>query len=87
MVGLDGYTICSGIICEELSGPDYVAVPFDPGSDPEDTTMEIGYIERRNRVRSPLGEQYIREMQKYLLQEQEKRNGNIQGGERIQSEE
>ena len=87
MVGLDGYTICSGIICEELSGPDYVAVPFDPGSDPEDTTMEIGYIERKNHVRSPLGEQYIREMQKYLLQEQEKRNGNIQSGERIQSEE
>ena len=74
MVGLDGYTICSGIICEELSGPDYVAVPFDPGSDPEDTTMEIGYIERKNHVRSPLGEQYIQEMQKYLLQEQEKRN-------------
>ena len=81
MVGLDGYTICSGIICEELSGPDYVAVPFDPGSDPEDTTMEIGYIERKNHVRSPLGEQYIREMQKYLLKEQEKRNSNIQSGE------
>ena len=78
MVGLDGYTICSGIICEELSGPDYVAIPFDPGSDPEDTTMEIGYIERKNHVRSPLGEQYIQEMQKYLLKEQEKRNTSFQ---------
>ena len=30
MVGLNGYTVCSGIICEELNGSDYVAVPFDP---------------------------------------------------------
>ena len=29
MVGLNGYTLCSGIICEELNGSDYVAVPFE----------------------------------------------------------
>lgn len=32
MVGLNGYTLCSGIICEELNGTDFVAVPFDAGS-------------------------------------------------------
>ena len=72
MVGLDGYTICSGIICEELSGPDYVAVPFAPGENPEDATMEIGFIERKNHVRTEMGERYIREMQDYLRQEAEK---------------
>ena len=29
MVGLNGYTLCSGIICEELNGSDYVAVAFE----------------------------------------------------------
>ncbi len=28
MVGLNGYTLCSGIICEELNGNDYAAVPL-----------------------------------------------------------
>ncbi len=28
MVGLNGYTICSGIICEELNGSDYIAIPL-----------------------------------------------------------
>ena len=28
MVGLNGFTLCSGIICEELSGSDYRAVPL-----------------------------------------------------------
>ena len=30
MIGLNGYTLCSGIICEELNGTDFVAVPFEP---------------------------------------------------------
>lgn len=34
MVGLNGYTLCSGIICEELNGSDFVAVPF-AGEDQE----------------------------------------------------
>ena len=28
MVGLNAYTLCSGIICEELNGADYKAVPL-----------------------------------------------------------
>ena len=66
MVGLNGYTLCSGIICEELSGLDYLAIPLRTGEDPGAAAMEIGYIERKNSVRSPLAEQYIEEMKKYL---------------------
>ncbi|MBQ8137238.1 MAG: LysR family transcriptional regulator [Clostridia bacterium] len=67
MVGLNGYTLCSGIICEELSGSDYIAVPFAPDADQEDIKMELVYIERKNTIRSALGERYIEEMEKYLL--------------------
>ena len=66
MVGVLGYTLCSGIICEELSGVDYIAVPFATHGELGDDTMEIGYIERRNITHTPLGLQYIREMKRYL---------------------
>lgn len=66
MVGLNGYTLCSGIICEELSGVDYVTVPFAAADPDRDAAMEIGYIDRRNSVHSALGDQYIEEMRKYL---------------------
>ena len=39
LVGLNGYTICSGIISEELNGPGIIAKPLDV-----DDYMEIGYI-------------------------------------------
>lgn len=66
MVGLNGYTVCSGIICEELNGSDYVAVPFDPDDPNCSDVMEIGYIVRKNTVVSPLGKLYLDELNKYL---------------------
>ncbi len=63
MVGLNGYTLCSGIICEELNGSDYVAVPLRCE---DDLTMQIGYIINRNARLSPMGELYISEIKKYL---------------------
>ena len=66
MVGLNGYTLCSGIICEELNGSDYVAVPFDPGDSREDSRMEIGYIARKNSVPGNIATLYIRELEDYL---------------------
>ena len=66
MVGLKGYTLCSGIICEELSGMDYIAVPFAAEDSLQEMTMEIGYIARKDSVHTALGLQYIEEMKKYL---------------------
>ncbi len=60
MVGLHGYTLCSGIICEELNGDDYKAVPLF-----ESQKMRIGYIKRKGSNISSLGELYIKELQKY----------------------
>lgn len=39
LIGLDGYTICSGIISEKLNGPNILATPLDV-----DEKIEIGYI-------------------------------------------
>lgn len=66
MVGLNGYTLCSGIICEELNGDDYVAVPFEPDTDNPNSKMEIGYIVRKNLVPSKMCERYIEELRNYL---------------------
>ena len=66
MIGLNGYTLCSGIICEELNGSDYVAVPFDDESDGTEDAMEIGYITLKNVVLSEMAEIYIEEIKKYL---------------------
>ncbi len=65
MVGLNGYTLCSGIICEELNGSDYIAVPLKT-EDAADGKMEIGYIVKKETVLSSVGELYIKELCKYL---------------------
>lgn len=66
MVGLNGYTFCSGIICEELNGNDYVAVPFETEENNPDSAMQIGYIVKKNIPISDIGDIYIREIKKYL---------------------
>ena len=66
MTGLNGYTLCSGIICEELNGSDYIAVPYEADSDNPNSIMEVGYVVRANALLSPLAERYIAEIRKYL---------------------
>lgn len=74
MVGLNGYTLCSGIICEELNGTDYVAVPFAADADNPNSTMEIGYLLRKDAAPSQVGERYIAELKKYLGKQDNLRN-------------
>ena len=61
MVGLNAFTLCSGIICEELNGSDYIAVKLA-----EEVTMDIGYIKRAHMNMSEIGELYIEEIKKYV---------------------
>lgn len=72
MIGLNGYTLCSGIICEELNGSDYLAVPFEADSVEENSEMEIGYITKKNTILSSIGKRYIEEIQNYLNKKAEK---------------
>jgi DNA-binding transcriptional LysR family regulator len=60
MVGLHGFTLCSGIICEELNGGEYRAVPLV-----ESENMHIGYIQRNGMMLSPLAVRYLEEIEKY----------------------
>lgn len=50
MVGMNAYTLCSGIICEELNGSEYSAIPLD-----RDEKMTIGYVARKGINLSKLG--------------------------------
>ena len=66
MVGLNGYTLCSGIICEELNGSDFIAVPFRGDEKNPNSTMEIGYIVRKNTILSKMGELFVNKLKQYL---------------------
>lgn len=68
MIGLNGYTLCSGIICEELNGSDFIAVPFETEEDAVGGRMKIGYIVKKNMILSSMGELYIQEIDRYLNQ-------------------
>ena len=54
LIGLDGYTICSGVISEELNGPNIIAKPLEV-----DDYMKIGYILPAQMHPSTLTEEYI----------------------------
>ena len=71
MKGLHGYTLCSGIICEELNGDDCVMIPLVDDSVDPTGYMTIGYIKRNNTILSKLALRYIDEMKNYLGIEEE----------------
>ncbi len=60
MVGLNAYTLCSGIICEELNGDGYKAIRLE-----ESEEMRIGYIKRKHAKLSGNGALYVEELKKY----------------------
>lgn len=60
MIELNAYTLCSGIICAELNGGDYIAIPLEI-----DEKMTIGYITHKGVTMSNMGKLYIDELAKY----------------------
>ena len=61
MIGLNGYTVCSGVIDEKLNGKDIIAIPLEDESD-----MRIGYITHKKGMLSRLGLTYLEALEKYL---------------------
>ena len=61
LIGLNGYTVCSGIIDEELNGRDIIAIPLD-----EEGDMCIGYITHKNSVLSRLGSIYVEALKYHI---------------------
>jgi len=66
MVGLNGYTLCSGITCEELNGGEYITVPFREDEENRNSIMEIGYIKKKYSQLSDIAEIYVEEIKRYL---------------------
>lgn len=60
LIGVNGYTICSGVINEKLNGENIVAVPLDV-----DDYMDIGYITHNRVVPGRLASLYIEALVKY----------------------
>lgn len=65
LIGLNGYTVCSGVIDEKLNGNEIIAVPLSGESD-----MRIGYIIHRRGIISRLGKSYLEALKKYIPQGQ-----------------
>lgn len=65
LIGLNGYTVCSGVIDEKLNGNEIIAVPLSGESD-----MRIGYIIHRRGIISRLGKSYLEALKKNIPQGQ-----------------
>ena len=60
MTGMNGYTLCSGIICGDLNGGNYVSIPLDT-----DEQMTVGYIKRKGMPLSILAKRYVEILKTY----------------------
>ena len=61
LIGLNGYTVCSGVIDRKLNGKDIIAVPLA-----DESEMRIGYITHRKGRLSRLGSSYLEALTRYL---------------------
>lgn len=60
LIGLNGYTVCSGVIDEELNGKNIIAVPLEVEGD-----MHIGIVTHKKILPSRLGNVYIEALKNY----------------------
>ena len=61
LIGLNGYTISSGVLSSDLNGTDIVSIPLE-----SDEIMEIGYISPTDRPLSAVSERYLEHLKKYI---------------------
>ncbi len=67
LIGLNGYTICSGVISEELNGSNIIARPLVV-----DDYMEIGYILPKSTRPSRLTQNYITNLKEIIKSNKER---------------
>ncbi|MBQ8979392.1 MAG: LysR family transcriptional regulator [Oscillospiraceae bacterium] len=66
MIGLNAFTLCSGIVSEDLNGSDYKMIPFREDDENRNSIMNIGYITKKNTIRSDIAEDYIFFIREFL---------------------
>lgn len=61
LIGLNGYTICSGILSSDLNGTNILSVPLEC-----DEEMLIGYVSSEDRPKSAIAERYLSHLKDYV---------------------
>ena len=61
LIGLNGYTISSGILSSDLNGSDITAIPLKSSE-----VMEVGYIHSTEQPLSSLAERYLEHFRGYI---------------------
>ena len=61
LIGLNGYTVCSGVIDKKLNGKDIIAVPLA-----DESEMRVGYITHKKGMMSRLAATYLEALKKYV---------------------
>jgi len=61
LIGLNGYTISSGILSQDLNGTDIISIPLESSE-----TMEIGCIYPSDRPLSKISECYLNHLKNYI---------------------
>ena len=61
LIGLDGYTVCSGVIDQKLNGASIIAVPLR-----KEGEMHIGLLTHKQTHLSRLGKAYVDALERYI---------------------
>lgn len=64
IIGLNGYTICSGILSPDLNGDNIISVPLIT-----DERMRIGWIKNEKTQLSTLATEYVSKLERLIAQE------------------
>ena len=61
LIGLDGYTISSGILSSDLNGDNIVSIPLE-----SDEIMEVGCVTTTDRPMNAITRRYLEHLKSYI---------------------
>ena len=61
LIGLNGYTVCSGVIDSSLNGENIVSIPLD-----KEGVMRVGILTHNDIIQSEMAQYYINSLSKYI---------------------
>lgn len=61
LIGLNGYTVCSGVIDSSLNGENIVSIPLD-----KEGVMRVGILTHNDIIQSEMAHYYISSLSKYI---------------------
>lgn len=59
IIHLNGYTLCSGLISEDLNDEGFCVIPFQEDEEHPNQDMSIGYVIRRGSLLNKMGQHYV----------------------------